>query len=235
MLSLNLSPVEGDLILTYREDAQRHVRGVALLGLADMERAFHGEKLVALHPDNRVLSAGRFFLDKENRWACPSLDEPKTGVPLNHVIRFKKTQSDPELLFLSARDAEQEDAWINALLTPAQMQFCLRLYLDGGSDAIKLVRGFEVEDEILALLHLEKKQRAGEVGRPMMDLIGLYDRHGTEIELLQCSREGHVQFHVGFEKGGKGTDQVRAYSEGTPLDFFEDCPRIKLRELFDEK
>lgn len=137
-----------------------------------------------------------------------------------------------EILRHLAEDKGVAGALLNERLSPAQTQFCLRLYLDGGADAIKLIKGYEIDEELLALLHLEKKEKPPVSGRRMMDLVGLYDRFGSEIELLECSLKGHVQFYVGFDKGGEGADQVRAYSEGTPLDFLEDCPRIGLKELF---
>jgi hypothetical protein len=123
---------------------------------------------------------------------------------------------------------------LNDRLTPQQTQFCLRLYLDGGADTIRLIKGYEIAEELLALLHLDKRQKPPVAGRRMMDLIGLFDRRNNEVELLECSRKGHIQFHVAFAKGERGLDQVAAYSQGTPLDFFEDCPRIGLKELFSE-
>ncbi len=224
----------GDLIRIYREQSQPHTCGVVLQGDSSDCRKYQREALVKLHPDNAVLSDKNFFVYSKTGWACGSKETPSIGISVQHWVQFQNRPDDKVLLRLlaDAPAGKSSAVVINDILTSAQTQFCLRLYLDRGADTIRLIKGYEVDDEILALLHLEKKEKPASGAPAMMDRIGLYDRYGFEIDLLECTREGHVQFYAGFERNGKGMDQVRAYSEGTPLDFFQDCSRIMAKELF---
>ncbi len=244
--SANWISLSGDLIRFYREDVKPHARGVALIstGGAAAHRAFQSDALGRMHPDNAVLARDTFYADTATIWAAPAKTDVHHGAPLHDIVQLKRNfdekvllqivspgQLQPELPAALAQ-AQIACAVLNDTLAPAQTQFCLRLYLSGLADHVRLVKGYEIEEELLTLLHLEKRELPADAGLRMIDLIGLFDRFGSPVDLLECSRGGHVRCHVAFERSGKVKDPVRAYSEGTPLDFLEDFSTLGLKELF---
>lgn len=122
-------------------------------------------------------------------------------------------------------------SWINTRLSANQTQFCIRKFLEGGADEVRLVKGFEIEESLRKRLGLTSKEKAPVESRRKMDLIGLYDESGEEVEAVAFYQSGKFVEAVALAKSGKQPRQLRGYSEGTSEDFIRKNESLGVREL----
>jgi hypothetical protein len=122
-------------------------------------------------------------------------------------------------------------SWINTRLPANQTQLCIRKFLEGGVDEIRLIKGFEIEESLRKRLQLTPKEKPPVEGRRKIDLIGLYDETQEEVEVVAFFSGGRLVDAFSLVKSGKARQQLRSCSEGTPEDFFRKNESISAREL----
>jgi hypothetical protein len=123
-------------------------------------------------------------------------------------------------------------AWINTRLPASQMQFCLRRYLEGGVDAIELIKG-KAHPEIIKELKLKSKEKPAVEGRRPMDLVGFYDAHDQEVEVVVFYSYGKISESIAFYKSKpKGAKTwLAAYSKGSIDAFYKTYEQLGVQEL----
>ena len=122
-------------------------------------------------------------------------------------------------------------SWINTRLPANQTQLCIRKFLEGEIDGIRTIKGFEIEESLCRRLGLSKRQKEALEGRRKIDLTGLYDESGQEVEVVGFYAGGELVEALAFLKSGKAEEQLRACSEGKPEDFLRRNEAISAREL----
>lgn len=122
-------------------------------------------------------------------------------------------------------------SWVNTRLAANQTQLCIRKFLEGGVDEIRLLKGLEIGGALSKRLGLTPKEKPPVEGRRKADLTGLYDESGEEVEVAGFFREGRLTEALALAKSGKKSRQLRSYSEGTPEDFIRRHEAINAGEL----
>ena len=122
-------------------------------------------------------------------------------------------------------------SWINTRLPAHQTQLCIRKYLEGGVDEVRVIKGFEMEESLRKKLKLSLKEKPSSDGRRKIDLLGLFDETGQEVETVAFFFQGKLLEALALSKSGKGNQQLRSYSEGSPEDFLRRNESVKAREL----
>lgn len=122
-------------------------------------------------------------------------------------------------------------SWINTRLPTNQTQLCIRRFLEEGIDQIRVIKGFEVEDSLRQRLRLTRKEKPPIEGRRKIDLTGLYDETGQEVEVIAFFAGERLIEAIALAKSGKASHQLRSFSEGTPEDFLRKNDSISAREL----
>jgi hypothetical protein len=122
-------------------------------------------------------------------------------------------------------------SWLNTRLPAPQTQFCIRKFLEGGIDSIRLEKGRGIEDALLKILGLVRKDKPAIPGRRPEDLIGFFDDRGREVEIVGFYAQGKLLEAVAFLKSGKEGPQLVSYSAGSPEEFFSRHEPIAARKL----
>ncbi|MBI3291590.1 MAG: hypothetical protein HYZ73_02100, partial [Elusimicrobia bacterium] len=160
-----------------------------------------------------------------NPYLCQVLVERKTNRigPLDQkrIAAYRALAEHPQV----------RTAWVNTRLPARQTQFCLRKFLDGQCDGIRLVKGVDIPLDLVKRLGVTTKEKPMVPGRRPMDRVGIY-KDGVEVEVATFEQQGDPRMSVAFDKTGKGLGQVKAYSEGTVEDFFKHHESLFVRELF---
>lgn len=122
-------------------------------------------------------------------------------------------------------------SWINTRLPANQTQLCIRKFLEGGIDEIRVLKGLEIKDALRERLKLSRKEKPPIEGRRKIDLIGLYDQNHEEVEVVAFFFRGSLTEAIALTKSGKAFRELRSYSEGTPEDFLRKNEALSAREL----
>ncbi len=130
-----------------------------------------------------------------------------------------------------ARSQDVTVSWINTRLPANQTQLCIRRFLEGECDEVRLLKGFEIEDSLRTKLRLTKKEKPPVEGRRKIDGVGLYDETGLEVEVAAFYNKKRLTDALALAKSGKIKDQLRGYSEGAVEDFFGKNESLNVREL----
>jgi len=131
-----------------------------------------------------------------------------------------------------AQSKKSQKISLNSRLPIAQTQFVLRKFLVGDIDQATLVKGFEVEEDILQSLELVKKEKEPIPERRMLDLVGIYTLEGIEVELVALSLDNIVREWIAFDKIGDGVEQIKAYSNGDLKAFYRKNKHVGAKVLF---
>ena len=128
-------------------------------------------------------------------------------------------------------------AWVNTRLPASQTQFCIRKYLEGGIDDIHLEKGAKADPALLKNLGLVRKAKPEIAGRRAVDLEGLFQENGREVELVSFSAGAKRLEAVAFFKDGaeKSRIQIAAWSEGSPEAFLKKYNPLGAGELLTTK
>jgi hypothetical protein len=120
-------------------------------------------------------------------------------------------------------------ALLNTRLPIAQTQFCLRHFLEGLSDSVRLLAPNSFFDSsILDSMRLQKR-----VAEQSNDGPTICFAHGTRrVHLLAFERQGQRMELVAFDPAVEGYAQVRAVWPGQVADFFSRHAGLRARELF---
>jgi len=122
-------------------------------------------------------------------------------------------------------------SWINTRLPASQTQLCIRKFLEGGVDEIRVIKGVEITEDLRKRLQLISEKKQPLEGRRKIDLIGLFDQNREEVEVVAFYFQGKQLEAIALTKSGKSRGQLRGYSEGTPEDFLRKNKSIGAREL----
>jgi len=126
--------------------------------------------------------------------------------------------------------------WVNTRLPANQTQFCLRRFLEGGIDEVRLEKGPLAAPGLIQKLGLLAKDKPAFLGRRAADLVGIFDPRGCEVEVIGFYSKGTLQEAAAFLKGNaenkenKSSDLV-SYSHGNAEIFFKRYAALGAREL----
>jgi hypothetical protein len=157
--------------------------------------------------------------------------EPDTGMPA------ASESASPVQSLLLTQLLEKFPVYLavlNQRLPVAQTQFCLRHYLEGLSDSIRLVGADSgLDPSIVGAMHLER----GSAEAPGESSAGAVEAwmHGPRrVNLVMMQRAGACVELVAFDHRADGYAQVRSVWPGQVADFFSRHVALRVRELFTE-
>ncbi|MBI4115027.1 MAG: hypothetical protein HY447_00455, partial [Candidatus Omnitrophica bacterium] len=122
-------------------------------------------------------------------------------------------------------------SWINTRLPASQTQLCIRKFFEGGIDEVRVIKGIEIEESLQKRIGLTKKEKPQVEGRRKMDLIGLYDPSGEEVEVVTFFTKGKFVEAIALAKSGKAPKQLRGYSEGAVEEFLRKNQALSARQI----
>lgn len=144
---------------------------------------------------------------------------------------------DQERIIIYKELASHKDvnvAWVNTRLPASQTQFCIRVFLEEEANFIKIIKGYEMEGDLLVTLGLKKREKEKIPGIREIDRVGLY-KNDQEVEVVALYKDWNLVDLIAFDKKGEGTGQVVSYSKG-PIDkFYEKYKYVGAYELFSSK
>src|SRR5439155_816048 len=124
---------------------------------------------------------------------------------------------------------------VNTRLPPAQTQFCLRSFLEGRCDSIRIISppdSLRDHSPLLRSMRLEIRQRE-QLTRASKDSCGIC-RDYRELMLVAFEKSGELVEAVAFDPTSRGFSQIAAVWPGQIADFFSRHAPIHVRELFTE-
>lgn len=202
----NLTPREMEIILTSKNNVYNHVYG---------ERDWDGYGI----PTDRTTEI--YY----NPYLCVvEVDRENEKIGFLDQIRIAAYK------FL-ARLPQVTVSWINTRLPAGQTQLCIRKFLEGGIDEIRVLKGAEISENLLQRLQLRKKLKPSLEGRRKMDEIGLYERTEQEVEVVGFFERGLLIEALALLKSGKAANQLRSYTGGSPEVFLIRNEEIQPRQL----
>jgi len=206
MILKNLTPQEMEVIMTSKDNVSNHVYG-------KVDRDGYGI------PTKRTTEI--YY----NPYLCVvEVDREKGKIGPLDQIRIEAYRT-------LARMSEVKVSWINTRLAANQTQLCLRKFLEGGGDEIRILKGCEIEEVLLTKLRLTKVDKPPADGHRSIDRVGLYDPSREEVEVVAFYGEGRLIEALALAKSGKVPRQLRSYSEGTTEEFLRKNEGVSAREL----
>ncbi len=130
-----------------------------------------------------------------------------------------------------ARSDRVTVSWINTRLPAGQTQLCLRKFLEGGIDEIRVIKGMEIDETLRRNLKLTKKTKPSLDGRRQMDETGLYDETQQEVEVVAFFSGGLLIEALALLKSGRAGNQLRSCTGGSPEVFLIKNEEISARQL----
>lgn len=206
LLLKNLTPEEMEVIMTSKENVYNHAYG-------------------RLDQDGYGIPTQRTTEIYYNPYLCRvEVDRENGKIGALDQIRIEAYRT-------LARSGAVTVSWVNTRLPAHQTQFCLRKFLEGGVDEIRVIKGFEIEESLRNRLRLTQAQKPSVEGRRQSDLVGLYDETSEEVEVVAFYAHGALREALGLTKSGKALRELRSYSEGTVEEFLRKNESIRAREL----
>jgi hypothetical protein len=259
---LAMSPCEGlqldsDLASSLREfrsgsDLARAIDAGSFLG-ADCDRLagslIHGTGHSLIDPEeflgrdrcvdqSQLTDVIRCRSDGDSKWiiAGASVDDflSESSVDLQSFAELASTLAPVHRAYLAGLldSGRVRCTLINELVPPAQMQFCLRHFLEGLSESVQVLAPDSFNDaSVLQAMRLESRvSREWESETPISFVHGAHP-----ILLVGFRRQGMMTELVAFDAVAEGYAQVRSVWPGQVADFFTRHARLRARDLFAEQ
>lgn len=202
----NLSPEEMEVIMTSKDNVSNHIYG-------------------KVDADGYGIPTKRTTEIYYNPYLCiVEVDREKGKIGAFDQVRIEAYRT-------LARMSEVKVSWINTRLPANQTQLCIRKFLEGQVNEIRILKGFEIEDTLLGKLRLTKAEKPPVDGRRSIDRVGLYDELQEEVEVVAFYAQGKFIEALALSKSGKAPKQLRSYSEGRVEDFLGKNELISARKL----
>jgi hypothetical protein len=131
------------------------------------------------------------------------------------------------------RELRVRPALLNALLPPAQTQFCLRHYLEGHCDSITRLTPRDFADPALLQSMRVSASHGDATTRDDQSPLS-YLHGGRPVHLISFDRAGTRVEVVAFDPAEDGYAQIRTVWPGQVADFFSRHAPLRVRELFTE-
>lgn len=108
------------------------------------------------------------------------------------------------------RDRGVKASWVNTRLPAHETQLCIRKFLEGKADGVRLAKGPGVESALLARLGLTQKEKPLLPGRRPIDGVGFFDKAGREVEIVCFYEKGKLVDTMTLPKPAKTGSLVPA-------------------------
>ena len=125
-------------------------------------------------------------------------------------------------------------ALANCRLPAAQTQFCLRHYLDGLSDSVRLLTASELDNSPALLQAMQLKTRSLEDATGDNQHTRTTYQGMREVQVVACSKQGRHVETVAFDPNAEGYAQVKSVWPGQVAEFFSRHSPLRVHELFTE-